>query len=241
MNGTKTIFAREFGAYVRSPIGWIVAAVVLLIDGILFQTQALSGEQLSAIVLERFFWSTSGLVMIAAIVLSIRLIAEERQTHSLVLLTTAPVRDSAIVAGKFLAAWAFVGVMLLLSLYMPLLIKVNGKVTFGQIGVGYLGLMLLGGASLAIGMFASSLTRHQLLAAILGAAMLTVMVMLFPMAKKLDAPLRNVASELDLWWVHFQNGFMRGIFNLKDLIYYLAVMYFFLLLSVKTLEAKRWQ
>ncbi len=241
MQGTKAIFFRELGAYVRSPLGWVIAAVVLLVDGILFQTQALTGEQLSAIVLERFFWSTSGVVMIAAIALSIRLIAEERQNHSIVLLTTSPVRDSAIVAGKFFAALAFLAIVLSLSLYMPLLIKVNGKITAAQIAVGYTGLLLLGAASLAIGMFASSLTRQQLVAAVLGAAMLTLMVMLFPLAKRVDSPLREVLAELDLWWVHFQNGFMRGILNLKDVVYYVAVTYFFLLLTVKTLEAKRWQ
>lgn len=240
MHGTKAIYLRELGAYVRSPLGWVIAAVLLLVDGILFQTQALAGQQLSAIVLERFFWSTSGVVMIASIALSIRLIAEERQNHSIVLLTTSPVRDAAIVAGKFFAALTFLGIVLALSLYMPLMIKVNGKVTAAQIAVGYTGLMMLGAASLAIGIFASSLTRQQLVAAVLGAAILTLMVMLFPLAKRVDAPLRDILSELDLWWVHYQNGFMRGILNLKDVIYYLAVTYFFLLLSVKTLEAKRW-
>jgi ABC-2 type transport system permease protein len=241
MSGALTIYRRELGAYLRSPLGWIIASLVLFINGILFQTMALTGEQLSAIVLERFFWSSSGLVMIASVVLSIRLIAEERQTHSLVLLTTSPVRDSAIVAGKFFAALSFLAIMLVLSLYMPLLIKVNGKVSASQIAVGYAGLLLLGSATLSIGMFASSLTRQQLLAGVIGAVMVAVMVMLYPLAKKLDAPLRDVLAELDLWWVHFQNGFMRGIFNLKDVIYYVAMTYFFLLLSVKTLEAKRWQ
>ena len=65
--------------------------------------------------------------------------------------------------------------------------------------------------------------------------------MLFPLAKRLDSPVRDVLEQVDLWWIHFQNGFMRGILNLKDIIYYLAVTYFFLLLAVKTLEAKRWQ
>jgi ABC-2 type transport system permease protein len=67
------------------------------------------------------------------------------------------------------------------------------------------------------------------------------MVMLFMFAKKLDGNVREVLQEMDLWWIHFQNGFMRGVFNLKDVIFYLAITYFFLLLAVKTLEAKRWQ
>src|SRR5438132_9963571 len=140
MRAISIIFKRELGAYLRSPIGWVVAALLLLVDGILFQSQALTGEQLSADVLRRFFWSTSGVTMIAAVALSIRLIAEERQQHSMVLLNTSPVRDTEIVFGKFLAAFVFLAGMLLLSVYMPLLIKVNGKVNLSQIAVGYLGL-----------------------------------------------------------------------------------------------------
>jgi ABC-2 type transport system permease protein len=179
--------------------------------------------------------------MIAAVLLSIRLIAEERQTHSIVLLNTSPVRDSQVVAGKFLAALAFLTVIISLSVYMPLLIKVNGKVTGAQIFVGYLGLVLLGSAVLAIGLFASSLARQQLVAGVVAAALTVMMVLLYPLARRLDAPVRDVLEQLDLWWIHFQNGFMRGILNLKDVVFYLAVTYFFLLLTVKTLEAKRWQ
>ena len=126
--------------------------------------------------------------MIAAIALSIRLVAEERQSNSMVLLNTSPVRDVEIVLGKFLAAFVFLAGMLLLSVYMPLLIKVHGKVTLSQIAVGYLGLFLLGSASLAIGLFASAVARHQLVAAVVGAALMAVMVLLYPLAQRLESP-----------------------------------------------------
>src|SRR5207244_12490066 len=120
---------------------------------------------------------------IAAVALSVRLIAEERQQHSMVLLNTSPVRDVEIVLGKFLAAFVFLAGMILISLYMPLLIKVHGKVSFWQIAVGYIGLFLLGGAVLAIGVFASSLTRNQLIALVLGAAMVAMLHLMFWFAK----------------------------------------------------------
>ncbi|MCX5742641.1 MAG: ABC transporter permease [Proteobacteria bacterium] len=241
MRATRIILRRELGAYLRSPFAWVIAFVLLLIDGILFQSQALAGEQLSAIVLEKFFWTSSGIAMAAGLLLSFRLISEERQNHSLVLLNTSPVRDAEIVVGKFLAAFVFLGVLLVLSLYMPLLIKVNGKISGAQIIVGYLGLLLIGSAALAIGMFASALAKNQLVAGVAATAMLFLMVLLFPFAKKLGDPVRPILQDLDLWWVHFQSGFMRGVLNLKDIVYYVAVTYFFLLLSVKALEAKRWQ
>ena len=241
MRAISIIYRRELGAYLRSPLGWVVAAALLLIDGILFQSQAMVGELLSATVLEKYFWSTSGVTMFMAVVLSGRLISEDRQNHSMVLLNTSPVRDSEIVIGKFLSALTFLAVMLLLSIYMPLLIKVNGKVTGSQIFVGYLGLFLLGAAVIAIGIFASSLTRHQLVAYVIAAAITTGMLLLFQLSTRMDEPLRTAFSQLDLWWIHFQNGFMKGIVNLRDVIYYGLVTYVFLLLAVKTLEAKRWQ
>ncbi len=241
MRATSIIYRRELGRYLRSPIGWIIAAAALLVEGILFQSQALSGEQLSAMVLERYFYFASGIPTFCGVLLAFRLLAEERQNHSMVLLNTSPIRDTEIVLGKFFAALTFLTIIFVLSLYMPLLVKVNGKITLLQIFVGYFGMFLLGSATLAIGMFASALTKHQIVAALMGAVFVLIMCMLFPLAKRLDSPVREVLEQVDLWWIHFQNGFMRGIINLKDVVYYLAVTYFFLLLAVKTLEAKRWQ
>lgn len=241
MRATSIIYRRELGTYLRSPIGWIIAAVLLLVAGILFEAFAIQGEQLSAMVLERYFYFMSGVAIAAGILLSIRLISEDRQTHSLVLLNTSPVRDTEIVLGKFLAALTFLAFTLLLSIYMPFLIKVNGHITGAQIAVGYLGLFLLGAAVLAIGTFASSLTKHALIAGVVALGITIVMVLLFQLAKKVDQPVKEVLEQLDLWWIHFQNGFMRGVLNLRDIIYYLAVIYFFLLCAVKSLEGKRWQ
>lgn len=241
MRAIRIIFRREFGSYVRQPIAWIIAAVLLLVDGILLQAYALTGEQLSATVLDRYFWASSGVAIAAGILLSFRLISEERQTHSLVLLNTSPVRDVDIVLGKFFAALAFMGILFALTFYMPLLIKVEGKITLAQVLVGYLGLMLLGAAVLAIGLFGSAMTKNQLVAGFAALVMVALMFLLFPFAKRLDAPVRPALQDLDLWWIHFQNGFQKGILNLKDVVYYVAVIYFFLLLAVKALEAKRWQ
>src|SRR5258706_2980359 len=215
MRATSIIYRRELGRYLRSPIGWIIAAAALLVEGILFQSQALGGEQLSAIVLERYFYFASGIPLFAGVLLAFRLVSEERQNHSMILLKTSPVRDTEIVLGKFFAALVFLTLTIVVSIYMPLLIKVNGKITWSQIFVGYLGMVLLGSATLAIGMFASALTRHQIIAVLLGAVFTLLMCFLFPLAKRLDSPVRDVLEQVDLWWIHFQNGFMKGVLNLK--------------------------
>ncbi|HEX4449473.1 MAG TPA: ABC transporter permease [Kofleriaceae bacterium] len=241
MRATSIIYKRELGRYLRSPIGWIIAALMLLIAGILFQSQALPGDNLSAIVLEKFFYFATAIPMFCGVLLAFRLIAEERQNYSMILLKTSPIRDTEIVLGKFFAALTFLAIILALSIYMPLLIKVNGKITGAQIFIGYFGLFLFGAAVLSIGIFASALTSNQIVAALLGAVFVAVMMLLFVLAKRLDAPVQDVLEQVDLWWIHYQGGFMRGVLNLKDVIYYLGVTYFFLLLAVKTLEAKRWQ
>jgi ABC-2 type transport system permease protein len=241
MRAISIIYRRELGTYLRSPFGWVIAAILLFIFGLAFQGYAMGGEMLSAIVLERYFYVASGIPLVGGVLLSFRLLSEERQTHSMVLLNTSPVRDSQIVLGKFLAALTFLAIVLVLSIYMPILIKVNGKITSTQVVVGYIGLLLIGAATLAIGLFASALTRQQLIAAVIAAALVVAMCFIHLLASKVDPPLKEVIEQIDLWWVHFQYGFMKGVLNLKDVVYYLATIYFFLLLSIKTLEAKRWQ
>jgi ABC-2 type transport system permease protein len=241
MRAIRIIYRRELGTYLRSPFGWVIAAILLLIDGILFQGYAMSGEQLSALVLERYFYFASLMPLFGGVLLSFRLLSEERQNHSMVLLNTSPVRDSDIVLGKFFAALTFLAILLLLSVYMPILIKINGKISFAQVFVGYIGLLLVGAATMAIGLFGSALTRQQLIAAVTASAMVAILCFIHLLANKVDPPLREVLDQVDLWWVHFQYGFMKGVLNLKDVVYYVATTYFFLLLSIKTLEAKRWQ
>jgi ABC-2 type transport system permease protein len=241
VRGALLIARRELRAYLRSPFGYIVAAAMLLIDGLLFQGFALgSGARLSADVLRDFFYFASGTTMVASILLSMRLLAEERQTGTLVLLNTAPVHDSAIVAGKFLSAFAFVVILTALTLYMPMLVLVNGKVSLGHIAVGYLGLVLLGAASVAIGLFGSALARSQVLAAILGAGILVTMLLLWLVARVTDPPLNSFLAALALHNER-QNAFMQGLLRLENVVYYLAVTWFFLLAATKTLEARRWR
>jgi ABC-2 type transport system permease protein len=240
MSATLLIARREFFAYLRSPLGVVVVAAVLLIDGLWFYSQALSRQMLSAEVLTEFFNGASGLTMIASIPLSMRLLAEERQSGTFTLLNTSPVKNTEIVAGKFLSAFAVVTIMNALTIYMPLLILVNGKVSWGQVGVGYFGLFLLGAAATAIGLFGSALARSQVVAVILGAAMLGLMVLMWLAARVVEPPLNSFFARLSLHHENFR-PFMQGILDLRGVAYYVAVTYFFLLASTKTLEARRWR
>src|SRR5262249_39063571 len=183
----------------------------------------------------------SGIPLVGGVLLSFRLLSEERQNHSMVLLNTSPVRDSQIVLGKFFAALTFLAVVLVLSVYMPILIKVNGKITAAQVVVGYFGMLWVGGGGGGFGLSARAMTGQRLMAGVVAAAMVVVMCFIPLLGRKVDPPFKDVLEQIDLWWVHYQYGFMKGVLNLKDVVYYVATTYLFLLLSIKTLEAKRWQ
>ena len=240
MNNALLLAGRELRAYARSPIGYVVAAVVLLGEGIYFYAFGLKPTLLSAQVLSVFFEAAGGGTMVVAAVLAMRLIAGERENGTLVMLNTAPIREVEIVAGKFLAGLAFLALLAALTVYMPALIFVNGKVSLAHIAVGYLGVVLLAAASLAIGLFASALSPNQIIAALVGGVLLLVFFLLFFVAPATEPPLNGFLNGLAIFHVR-QRAFMTGVLKLDNVVYNLAVAYFFLLAATKTLEARRWR
>lgn len=234
------IARRELIAYLRSPLGSIIIAAVLLGVGLWWNAVELSGKLLSAEALQRFFYTVSGGVLLSSPVLAMRLVAEERQTGTITLLNTAPIKDRDIVIGKFLSVYAVFTLMILLTVYMPLLLLVHGKISVGHILVGYLGLLLLGAATLAIGLFGSTLARSQVVALIIIGVMEAVMILFWAAAKVADPPLNTFLAGLALHHENFA-PFMSGVLELKGVAYYVAVTYFFLLAATKTLEARRWR
>ena len=241
MKNVLLIARRELKAYLTTPLGYIIAAVVLLAEGLLFNWFALGGEaHPSTVVLESFFWLAAGTTMISSVFLSMRLLAEDRQTGALVLLMTSPAREREIVAGKWLASFIFMAGINVASVYMPLLIFVNGRVSVGHIASGYLGLFLLGGASLAIGLLGSALTRYQVVAVIISGVMVLFMVLAWLGANVSEPPLDRFFQHLALYNKHFV-PFQHGVLGLSHVAYYASVTFFFLLAATKVLEARRWR
>jgi ABC-2 type transport system permease protein len=235
------ITRREIAAFLRTPGGYVIAAAVLLVDALLFNGFALgSTPKLSSQVLQDFFFFASGTTMIAAVFLSMRLLAEERQTGTITLLFTSPVRESEVVISKFLSAFAFLAVLTLLTLYMPALIFVNGKVSVGHITAGYLGLLLLGAACLALGTLGSTLARNQLVAAVISAAFVVTMLLCWLLARIADPPMTSIIAYMSLFDEHYR-PFQRGMLRLSDVVFYVSVMYFALLAATRVLQTQRYR
>jgi len=240
MNAAWLIARREWRSQLTSPLGFLLIASALLIDGLLLYWQGLSRALLSSEVIEQFFFWASGTTMIAGVVLSARSFAEERQAGTLVLLTTAPVSDVALVAGKFLSSFGLLALMTVCTAYLPLLVLVAGKVSIGHLLVGYLGLLLLGASSVSIGLLASSLARTQVLAAILAALLHAVLLLLWALAAATQPPLSEVLTVAALHHQH-QRAFAQGVLRLDAVVYYVALCWVLLLATTKILEARRWK
>jgi len=241
VKATLLIARRELGAYFRTMSGYIMAAILLLFDGIALNAYAMGGgEMLSADVVARFFEVSFGTTAVASIFISMRLIAEERQTGTLVLLTSSPIHDWQVVVGKFLSALAFLAIVKLVGIYMPALIMVNGKVSAGHLFAGYVGVLLVGSATLAIGVFGSALARTQVLAVIFSGLMVAVLVLSHLLSKVTDRPLKDFFMALALYARHFP-PFQMGVINVRDVAYYLALTYVALFGAVRVMEARRWR
>ena len=234
------IARRELYAFLRSPLGYCIVAAVLCLHGLLFNVLWMDGERLSYEVLEGFFYQSSGFVATVAVLLSMRLFAEERQTGTEVLLLKSPTPEYQIVAGKFLGGYLFLCLYIALTAYMPLLVLVNGKVTLGHVVAGYFGLLLLGAACMAVGLLASSLVSSQLLAAVLGAAITVALFACWIIAKKVEGGLGSFIGYLDFMDSHYRS-FSRGIVKVSSVVYFLSVTYVALLAATSVLAARRWR
>jgi ABC-2 type transport system permease protein len=240
MSAIWLIARRELFSYLFSMAGWVVLALVLLADGLLFNAVAMAGEKKSFDVLQTFFYFSSGTTMVAAVFISMRLFAEEKQLGTMVLLEMAPVSEHVVVFGKWLGAFLFLCLLLLLSGYMPALVLVNGKVTVGHVLAGYLGLALLGGSCLALGALGSALAKNQVLAAVITGATIVAFLLAWMLAKKIDGPLGSFVGFLDLFDQHYRT-FSRGAIKLGSVAYYTGLTWGALLVTAAVLSARRWR
>jgi ABC-2 type transport system permease protein len=158
----------------------------------------------------------------------------------LVLLFTSPVREVEIVLGKFLSAFLVLSMLVLVSVYLPALIFVNGKVSVGHIVAGYLGLLLVGAATLSLGVLGSALARTQLMAGVLAAVFIFLLFLAWALSRVVDPPLSSFIADFSLYEKHFF-PFMRGLVQLSDIIYYVSLTYFALLASTRVIQSQRWQ
>ena len=214
------IFKREFTSYFLSPIAYIVISIFLLVTGWFFFTTFFLYNQAN---LRNFFALLPIVFSFVIPAITMRLFSEEINTGSYEVLLTMPVTFLDAVLGKFLAGVAFVGAALIPTLAYPITVSFLGQLDWGPVAGGYIGAILLGGAFSAIGLFASSLTRNQITAFIMGMAICFTLTlidkMLFFLPRSMLGVLEYLGSDF-----HFQN-ISKGIIDSRDILYFLSVIF----------------
>jgi ABC-2 type transport system permease protein len=239
MTRSITIARRELSSYFYSPIAYVAMALFLGVAGFFFQRDFEPGQPAGLRTV--FDWLVWLMVFIVP-VLCMGLLAQEWSSGTIEPLMTAPVGETDVVVGKFLGAMAFFGVLLAPTLVYVVILRIFSAMDFGPILTGYVGLLLVGAMFVAIGLFCSSLTRSQVVAAVSAVAMLFVVTI---------APyvLQTQASQLSATWRRLADqgvynrfvDFSKGVFDSAHIIFFVACTVLFLYLTTKVLESRRWK
>jgi len=217
-------------------VAYIVVTVFMLIVGFLFWRQLFLEKQAEL----RYYFNLTPLVFTFIIpAITMRLIAEEKGSGTLEMLITMPVRDSEVVFGKFLAGMAMLGAIVGMTGFYAISLSLLGPVDRGPLMTGYLGLLLMGGAYIAIGVMASSLTRNQIVAFILAFAISFALFIFGQIVNYAPDWISPVLAFLSMG-NHFES-LSRGVIDSRDVIYYVSVMVVSLVIATASLQSRKWK
>ncbi len=235
---------RELRSYFTSYVAYVLLSVFLMLSGYFFYSDLVFFILFGGYVLPTGLWQYVFLDMrlcalLVLPLLTMRLFAEERKLGTIELLWTYPLRDRDIVTGKFLASWIFFLIMLLPTLVGPLLFYQYYQFDIGPLAAAYAGMLLLGTAFIACGLFISSLTENQVVAAMGTYGILVFFWFMTWNEEVADQKLIRVLLRLSLF-DHFYN-FSRGVIDSKDVVFFLLFVAFFLFLTLQSLAARTWR
>ena len=238
MTNITAIFKKEFRSYFNSPIAYIFITFFLGLSSWLFFRGFFLQNQAE---MRGFFGLMPWIFLFFIPAVTMKLWAEEKKIGTIEILMTLPIRDYEVVLGKFFASFALLVVTVLLSFVIPFSVMYVGDPDGGIIITGYIGLLLMGAAYLAIGLCASTLTENQIIAFILGIFTCFVLLIIGEDIVLFNTPdwLFPIFSYLGLG-SHY-SSILRGVLDSRDIIYYLSVIGFFLYLSTLAIESRKWR
>ena len=249
------IFKREIRAYLTTPAAYVALVLFALVNGYFFYmavarfalaSTQMRGPQYAAYDINISEWVITPLLMNTGVImlfflpiLTMRLFAEEKRLGTAELLFSYPLRDCEVLFGKFAAAEALFTVMLLLLGIDMALLTVYGEPEMAPMLVGFAGLWLMGSAFISLGVFISSLTESQVVAAVGGFGTLLMLYILRWAADNAGPRLSRVCEHLSITW-HFDN-LSKGVVQMSDVVYYILFAALFLFLTLRSLESKKWR
>lgn len=231
-----TLTEREVRSFFLTPVGYIVIALFVVFASLVFNAGFEQGQPAS---MQKVFRWGMWILLVVCPAITMGLISEERRLGTFELLVTSPVREFEIIAGKFLGAMAFLILMLTPTLFHVALLEIYGRPDYGELACGYLGLLLAGSAYIATGLLASTLTTSQLLAYLATFLGWLAVLLAFVFAPTfLDDPWLTFAFASDP--IPRLHDFAIGLIDMSNVIYFVSIAVFFLIVSNRVLEAQRW-
>lgn len=256
MRNIWTIIGKELRSYFVSPVAYVVLTGFLLLGGWFFfnllshfnlllslytQFQAGTAEQLNLndFVIAPLMNNLSIILVILIPMITMRTFAEEKKGGTYELLLTSPLRTTEIVLGKFLASFVFIGLLIGLTAIYPALLMVFGNPEVRVMATGYLGLLLMATSFVAVGLFTSSVTENQIIAAVSG---LVVMLLLYI----IGWPAQNAGDVLGpiLTYLSITDHFaelVKGVIDTRALVYFASLIGLALFLTMRSVESLRWR
>lgn len=250
------IYRRELKSYFTSPSVYVAVGMYFLLSGLFFYGILVNFSELSGSaeyrkqmgveevnftrqVVWQLYWSVSFLMLFVVPIFTMRLIAEEKKSGTFELLKSLPFTDWNIVAGKFLAAYTLVAGMMLLSSYYILLMVRFGRPELPVVFVAFLGVFIVSAGYVAIGLFASSLTENQIVAAIVAFVALLGFFLIGDVTTPASAGWGRLLQLLSMRYHSEQ--FTRGLVRMEDIAYFGILVAGFLFLTCRVLELRRWK
>jgi ABC-2 type transport system permease protein len=243
MRNIWTIAQREFRLYFSTPIAYMVAFMILLVLGFIFYAN------LAAAMVQGFAPGVDAvlnplvtLLLFGVPAITMRLIADEQRMGTIELLLTAPVRDYELVVGKWLGGFLFLLILIVVTLIFPFVLNnlVDPGIDQGPLLTGYLGLILLSAALVAIGVAVSALFSNQIAAFFATLGVLLLLWLIGMPAQAMGSVGGGLLSYLD-FSSHYYQTLYRGVIDLADIVYYLSVTALALFLGTMVVEVRRWR
>ena len=238
MNNIKHIFKKEVGSYFNSPMAYIFLVIFAIVNSFFFTNIFFKINQSDL----RTLFNIIPLVYLFFIpAICMGLIAKEKNTGTMEVLTTLPITDRQLVIGKFLSALFLIFVGLLFTfIQLYTLIQTGTDIDYGAIFTGYLGLLLLGAVYSSIGIFASSVSNDQIVAFIIGVFLVLVFYLMDKTILIFTPPF--MASFIQYLAVDYHlTNISRGVIDSRNIIYFLSVISFFLFMTIRLLESRKWK
>lgn len=255
MSAVLAIARRELEAYFATPVGWLCLTGFILVTGLFFAvmvtgyadqaTQAAynpygGGDlNINETLLPDFFGNTAVILLLLCPALTMRLFSEDRRQRSFELLLSSPLSSTQIVLGKYLGALGFLGVLLLGTLHYVAILYWVGAPDAGTLLASYAATFLLAASFMAVGMFTSAFTESQVLSLVISFGVVLGLWVLAWIDSFSQAPWVQVVTYASM--LSHQSDLSKGLLHIKDLVYFVSFIGFFLFATQQRVEAFRWQ